>query len=62
MNMVTVDGRQYDLAAVSPEARKHIEQLQFLTSDVAKLLVPAAELPAKVEASKKALAQALVAP
>ena len=61
MKIVTIDAKDYDLDAVSPEVRKHIEQLQFLASDVAKLLVPAAELPAKVETSKKALAQALAA-
>ena len=61
MDKITVDGKEYDLDAVSPEARKQIEQLRFLASDLAKLLVPAAELPGKVEASRKALAQALAA-
>ena len=59
MNKITVDGKEYDLDAVPPEARTHIEQLVFLTSDVAKLLMPAAELPGKLEATRAALAQAL---
>ena len=61
MNMVSVDGKDYDLDAVSPEARAQIEQLVFLTTGLAKLLVPAAELPAKLEATRAALAQALAA-
>ena len=31
MNKVTVEGKEYDLDAVSPEARAQIEQLLFLT-------------------------------
>ena len=57
MNIVTVEGKQYDLDAVPPEARTQIEQLLFLGSDVAKLLVPAADLPGKIEECKKALAR-----
>ena len=59
MNKVTVDGKEYDLDAVSPEAHKQIEQLRFLSSDLAKILVPADQLPGKLEATRKALAQAL---
>ncbi len=59
MNMVTADGKEYDLDAVPPEARGHIEQLLFLSSDLAKMLVPAGDLPGKLEATRAALAQAL---
>ena len=61
MNIVTVEGKEYDLDAVPPEARAHIEQLAFLTTDLAKMLVPAAELPGKIEATRMVLAQALAA-
>ena len=61
MNMVTVDGNSYDLDSVSPQAREQLEQLLFFGTDVAKLLTPAGELPAKVQAVKDALAQELAA-
>lgn len=61
MNMVTVDGKEYDLDTLSPEARAQVEQLLFFASDVAKLMMPAGQLQAKVDSSKKALAQALAA-
>ncbi len=61
MNMVNVDGNDYDLDAVSPQAREQLEQLLFLSTDVAKLLTPAGELPAKIQATKDALAQELAA-
>jgi len=61
MNKVTVEGKEYDLDAVSPEARAQIEQLLFLTTGLAKMLVPADELPGKVKDCKKALAKALSA-
>jgi hypothetical protein len=59
MNMVTADGKEYDLDVVSPDARTHIEQLLFFTTDLAKMLVPPIDLPAKLEATQAALAQAL---
>ena len=59
MNIITVEGKKYDLDAVSSEARTQIEQLAFLTTDLAKMLVPAGELPGKVEDCKKALAKAM---
>jgi hypothetical protein len=61
MNIVTVEGRQYDLDAVPADARTHIEQLAFLTTDLAKMLVPPIDLPAKLESTRAALAQALAA-
>ena len=61
MNMITVDGKQYDLDLVSPQAREQLEQLLFLGTDLAKLLTAAGELPAKVQAVKDALAQELAA-
>lgn len=61
MNMVTVDGNSYDLDSVSPRAREQLEQLLFLGTDVAKLLTPAGDLAAKVQAAKDALAQELAA-
>jgi hypothetical protein len=61
MNIVTVEGRQYDLDAVPADARTHIEQLTFLTTDLAKMLVPPIDLPAKLESTRVALAQALAA-
>jgi hypothetical protein len=61
MNMVTVDGNSYDLDSVSPPAREQIEQLLFLSSDLAKMLTPAGDLPAKIQAAKDALAQELAA-
>ena len=61
MNMVNVDGNDYDLDAVSPRAREQLEQLLFFGTDVAKLLTPAGDLPAKIQATKDALAQELVA-
>ncbi len=62
MNIVAVEGRQYDLDAVPADARAHIEQLLFLTTDLAKMLVPPADLPNKIEATRVALAQALAGP
>jgi hypothetical protein len=61
MNMVTVDGNSYDLDSVSPQAREQLEQLLFFGTDVAKLLTPAGDLPAKIQAAKDALAQELAA-
>jgi hypothetical protein len=61
MNMVNVDGNDYDLDAVSPRAREQLEQLLFFGTDVAKLLTPAGDLPAKIPATKDALAQELAA-
>ena len=61
MNIVTVEGRQYDLDAVPADARTHIEQLTFLTTDLAKMLVPPIDLPAKLGSTRVALAQALAA-
>jgi hypothetical protein len=61
MNMVNVDGNEYDLDAVSPRAREQLEQLLFLSTELAKLLTPAGDLPAKIQATKDALAQELVA-
>jgi electron transfer flavoprotein alpha/beta subunit len=61
MNMVNVDGNDYDLDAVSPRAREQLEQLLFFGTDVAKLLTPAGDLPAKIQATKDALAQELAA-
>lgn len=61
MNIVNADGKEYDLDAVPREARAHIEQLMFLSSNLAKKLVPAAELPGQLETTRKALAQALPA-
>ena len=62
MNIITVEGKKYDLDAVSSEARTQIEQLAFLTTDLAKMLVPAGELPGKLEDCKKALAKAIKLP
>ncbi len=59
MDMATIDGKEYDLDTVLPEARTQLEQLRFLASDVAKMMVPAADLLGKLEASRQALAQAL---
>jgi hypothetical protein len=61
MNIVTVEGRQYDLDAVPADARTQIQQLLFLTADLAKMLVPPIDLPGKIEATRVALAQALAA-
>jgi hypothetical protein len=61
MNMVNVDGNEYDLDAVSPRAREQLEQLLFLSTELAKLLTPAGDLPAKIQATKDALAQELAA-
>ncbi len=61
MNMVTVDGNSYDLDSVSPRAREQLEQLLFFGTDVAKLLTPDGDLPAKIQATKDALAQELAA-
>ena len=61
MNMVNVDGNDYDLDAVSPRAREQLEQLLFLSTELAKLLTPAGDLPAKIQATKDALAQELAA-
>ena len=61
MNMVNVDGNSYDLDLVSPRAREQLEQLLFLSTELAKLLTPAGDLPAKIQAAKDALAQELAA-
>jgi hypothetical protein len=61
MNMVNVDGNEHDLDSLSPRAREQLEQLLFLGTDLAKLLTPAGELPAKIQATKDALAQELAA-
>ena len=45
-NTVTVEGKECDLDAVSPDARTQIEQLLSLGTDLAKMLVPLVELPA----------------
>ena len=60
MPIINIDGKHYDSDTASPEAREQIEQLIFLSTDLAKMLVPAEELPAKIEASKHALARALI--
>ncbi len=61
MNIVTVEGKEYDLDSVAEPAREQIQKLMFLSSDLAKMLVPPDEIPAKLEAARKALAQALAA-
>lgn len=59
MPIITIDAKEYDLDSLTPEAREHAEQLLFLFSDVAKLLSPSHQLQARIEASRKAFAQAL---
>ena len=61
MNMVNVDGNSYDLDLVSPRAREQLEQLLFLSTELAKLLTPAGDLPGTIQATKDALAQELAA-
>ena len=61
MNMVNVDGNSYDLDLVSPRAREQLEQLLFLSTELAKLLTPADDLPGTIQATKDALAQELAA-
>ena len=37
MNMVTIDGKEYDLDAVTPEVREELLKQQRLAEEVAKL-------------------------
>ncbi len=61
MNIVTVEGKEYDLDSVPTRASEQIQKLLFLNSDLAKMMVPPDEIPKKLEAARVALAQALAA-
>lgn len=40
MPIINIDGKHYDSDTASPEAREQIEQLIFLSTDLAKIPLP----------------------
>ena len=61
MTIIKIDGKEYDLAILSDEAKNQLTSIQFLDSELARLQAKAAALQTARMAYSKALQAALPA-
>ncbi len=61
MPIITIDNKQYDLDALSNEAKAQLASIQFVDSELARLRAKAAALQTARIAYAKALSEALPA-
>lgn len=61
MSLITIDNKQYDLTALSEDAKAQLASIQFVDSELARLQAKAAALQTARIAYSKALQAALPA-
>lgn len=61
MSLITIDNKQYDLSALSDDAKAQLASIQFVDSELARLQAKAAALQTARIAYSKALQAALPA-